>query len=528
MDREKEDLMQKHLFIIIMVSATVVVGGGLLYWGYSVGESIQTDAMTTRNQLSMELTALKRGDAVNPRTIDAERTWRDGILAALTEVTTENVAWNHRSYSVPKLLTASSQGQERESLPALPYNASLWNDNEWAYQYVQVYHNTLDRLVKELNATTKPTDLEILDAAKDQQGDLDRQREADAKQRALDGTDAAPARGARYATKTASPHTSRYAAIRDLAERQARHGVKVKLSDEALHLAFEKIRVGQTLRGSIYATSDSFDVPFEREVMLTNIAPQLVWDTWLGLCVQTDIAKAISMTNRARKGNTVLVAPIKRLLWVKIDSKTPIVKPESNRGRDRDRRRDSRDEYDDAGSSRGGDSNLPKGSLTEHQTSSVYTVLKYRFSVIMRTRDLPLLMEELLKTNYHVVVNQRIASKEDDLQTSGDQAASARGGADTARSSEKRNYYYGPEPVRQVMLECQLVLFNDWIRGTYIRGSRKSLGHWDPALPPLMPNEVLWTVPKKSMRPEDTGRMNKKKAYAWPNAAAAKEMSSDG
>jgi hypothetical protein len=523
MDREKEDLMQKHLFIIIVVSATVIVGGGLLYWGYSVGESIQTDAMTTRNQLGKELTALNRDKAVNPRTIDTERTWRDGILAALTEVTAENVAWNRRPYAVPKLPTASSQGQEQTSLPALPYNEDTWNDNEWAYQYVQAYHNTLDRLVKELHATTMPTDLEILDAAIIQQGDLDRRAEAAAKQRALDGAAAIPvARIARRQAKATSPYAARYPAIRLLAEGQTRKGVEVKLSDEALRLAFEQIRVAQTLRGSIYATSESFDVPFEREVMQTNMPPQRVWDTWLGLCVQTDIAKAISMTNLARKGNTVLVAPIKRLLWVKIDSKTPIVKPDRMRDRGRSGDRDSRDD-DDVDSSRGGDVNFPKGSLTERETNSVYTVIKYRFSVIMRTRDLPLLMDELLKTNYHLVVNQRIAGKEDDLQGAGDLGAS-----DTGRSNAKKDYYYGPEPVRQVMLECQLVLLNDWIRGTYIPGSRKSPGHWDPTLPPLMPDEVLWTVPRKSMRPEDTGRLNKKKAYAWPNAAAAKEMSSDG
>jgi len=519
--------MQKHLFIIIMVSATVIVGGGLLYWGYSVGESIQTDAMTTRNQLGKELTALKRDKAVNPRTIDTERTWRDGILAALTEVTAENVAWNHRPYPVPKLPMASAHGQEQASLPALPYNEKIWGDNEWAYHYVQAYHSTLDRLVKELNATTMPTDLEILDAAIIQQRDLDR-AEAQAKKKALEGGDAIPAaRIARRQAKAANPYATRYPAIRLLAEGKTRKGVEVKLSDESLRLAFEQIRVAETLRGSIYATSESFDVPFEREVMQTNMPPQRVWDTWLGLCVQTDIAKAISMTNRARKGNTVLVAPIKRLLWVKIDSKTPIVKPDRmqdrGRGRGRSGGRDSRDEYDDEASSRGGDVTVPKGSLTEHETNSVYTVMKYRFSVIMRTRDLPLLMDELLKTNYHVVVNQRIAGKEDDLQGAGDLGAS-----DTGRSDAKRDYYYGPEPVRQVMLECQLILLNNWIRGTYIPGSRKSPGHWDPTLPPLMPAEVLWAVPRKSMRPEDTGRLNKKKAYAWPNAAAAKEMSSDG
>jgi hypothetical protein len=521
MDREKETLMQKHLFIIIVISATVIVGGGLLYWGYSVGESIQTDSMASRNQLSQELTALKRGEAVNPRTIDAERTWRDGILEALTQVTAENIAWNHRSYTVPQLLTVASHGQEQKPLPALPYNAALWNDNEWAYQYVQVYHKTLDRLVKELNATTMPTDMEVFKAAKIQQGHLDRRAELNAKQRGLDGNDATPTpRGAGRQTRAASPYAKRFAAIRALVPPPAAGGVKLTLSDEALHLAFEQIRVEQTRRGSIYATNESFDVPFEREVMLTEILPYVVWNTWLGLCVQTDIAKAISMTNRARKGNTVLVSPVKRLMWVKIDTKMPVDTSDRT-----SRDREDMERYSERESPRGGDLDQPKGSLTERNTNSVYTVVKYRFSVIMRTRDLPLLMDELLKTNYHVVVNQRIAGPEDDLQGMGDTRGAALGRSD---ANKEGDYYYGPEPVRQVMLECQLVLFNDWLRGTYMTGSRKSPGHWNPTLPPLMPADVLRAVPKKSRRPEDTGRLNKKKAYAWPNAAAAKEMSSDG
>lgn len=517
--------MQKHLFIIIVISATVLVGGGLLYWGYSVGESIQTESMASRDQLSQELTALKRGKAVNPRTIDAERTWRDGILEALTQVTAENVAWNHRKYTVPQLLTVASRGQEQKQLPALPYNAALWNENEWAYQYVQVYHNTLDRLVKELNATTMPTDMEVFKAAKIQQGHLDRRAEREAKQQFLQGDDATQApRNIGRQKPAASPHAGRFAAIRALAGPKQNGGVEVKLSDEAIHLAFEQIRVEQTRRGSIYATNESFDVPFEREVMLTEMPPYLVWNTWLGLCVQTDIAKAISMTNRARKGNTVLVSPVKRLMWVKIDEHAPVDKSDGTSGRE------DMDRYGQRESSRGGDLDQPQGSLTERKTNHVYTMVKYRFSVIMRTRDLPLLMDELLKTNYHVVVNQRIAGPEDDLQ--GMDAIGGAGsrapGLGRSDAKKERDYYYGPEPVRQVMLECQLILFNDWVRGTYITGTRKSPGHWDPTLPPLMPEDVLRAVPKKSRRPEDTGRLNKKKAYAWPNAAAAKEMSSDG
>jgi len=469
---------------------------------------------------------LKRGKAVNPRTIDAERTWRDGILEALTQVTAENIAWNHRIYTVPQLLTVAARGQEQELLPALPYNSVLWNDNEWPFKYVQFYHNTLDRLMKELNATTMPTDMEVFKAAKIQQGHLDRRDEAAAKQRSLEGNDATPTpRGAGRQRPVASPYAKRFPAIRALLGPQTERGVKLTLSDEAIHLAFEQIRVEQTRRGSIHATTESFDVPFEREVRQTNMPPYSVWNTWLGLCVQTDIAKAISMTNRARKGNTVLVSPVKRLMWVKIDEKRPVDKPD---GTSRDR--EDMDRYGEREPSRGGDLDQPKGSLTERKTNLVYTVVKYRFSVIMRTRDLPLLMDELLKTNYHIVVNQRIAGPEDDLQGMGAIGGAGSRASALGRSDAKKegDYYYGPEPVRQVMLECQLVLLNDWIRGTYIPGSRKLPGHWDPTLPPLIPDEVLWTVPRKSMRPEDTGRMNKKKAYSWPNAAAAKEMSYDG
>ena len=519
--------MQKHLFIIIVVSATVVVGGGLLYWGYSVGESIKTESMSSRNELSKELTALQRGTPVNPRTIDDEQKWREGILESLTQVTEENVAWNHRFYTVPKLLTAAAQGQEPELLPALPYNKDRWEDNEWAFQYVQAYHKTLDRLVKELNATTMPTNAEVFNEAVIQQEDLNRIKEAQAKQDSLRDPDATPAGNVGRRREATSPYASRFAEIRILDNRKARDGgAKPTLSEQAIHQAFEKIRVEQTLRGSIYATNDSFDIPFERGEIPREMSPYQVWNTWLGLCVQTDITKAITKTNRVRKGNTVLVAPVKRLVWVKIDEEVPVVKPGGmSRERERDRDRDERERYGERESSRGGDRDQPEGSLTERETSSVYTVVKYRFSVIMRTRDLPLLMDELLKTNYHVVVNQRIAGPEDDLQTMG-AAGEARPGA--AGKKKKRDYYYGPEPVRQVMLECQLILLNGWARGTYVPGSGKSPGHWDPTLPPLMPKDVLWAVPKTSRRPEDTGRLNKKKAYAWPNTAAAKEMSSDG
>ena len=102
--------------------------------------------------------------------------------------------------------------------------------------------------------------------------------------------------------------------------------------------------------------------------------------------------------------------------------------------------------------------------LTGRSTTSDYDVVRYTLEVVMPTTQIPALVRNLAKRNFHTVLRQNLLVQVDEQ---GDL------------------YYYGTRPVMRVVIEGELLLLADWVRGKYDDQADK----WDR--PPLIPKEVL-------------------------------------
>ena len=131
-------------------------------------------------------------------------------------------------------------------------------------------------------------------------------------------------------------------------------------------------------------------------------------------------------------------------------------------------------------------------TLTQNIANPIFDVVNYSFTVVMPTRFLPLLEENLMKQNYHVILNVQISRVAEDNQTQADEF-----------------YYYGADPVRKVTIEAQLLLLADWTRGQWDAKDKKWLRF------PLMPLEEMQILSPGALRNEDKKLIDGKLPMPW-------------
>jgi hypothetical protein len=182
-----------------------------------------------------------------------------------------------------------------------------------------------------------------------------------------------------------------------------------------------------------------------------------MWYAQLSLWLQRDIAEAIRKTNAEAfeglppKQHTVPHAAIKRLVEIRM---IPQYVGGSGAGGPMG---------DDDGTTAG---RLEASSLTGAVSNKDYDVLHYTMTVVLPFRYLGRFQWHLSKENYHTILDvQEVAAPEDRPNT----------------------YFYGSEPVVRVVMRGEWKLITEWER-------------------PLMPREVLNTLPRGALRDEDVDR----------------------
>lgn len=195
---------------------------------------------------------------------------------------------------------------------------------------------------------------------------------------------------------------------------------------EVLDRATRRMILQQAEAGMIYVDEKALDRVFPKDSRAIP-RPEKMWEAQVNVWVTNEILQAITATNQdwlagqrklsgAETPGTVVNSAVKHLLKLAIsESVMPSV----------------------AGAERA------QLSLTSRKTSSQYAVVQYGFRVIMPTKHIRLLMEKLESRNYHTVT--KVAVK-----------ATDRAGM--------TGFYYGTEPVADVLIEGELLLLGSWVR----------------------------------------------------------------
>ncbi|MFW6061778.1 MAG: hypothetical protein ACOC93_03115 [Planctomycetota bacterium] len=309
-----------------------------------------------------------------------------------------------------------------------------------------------------------------------------------------------------------------------------------QLEQEAEEMGVASAKARGARRGLVYADPNSlFRVP--PMTVEQADAPDL-WRAQYTLWIQQDIVDAIQNTNQAVYGQKrrqqanfsprgVIDSAVKRLVSVEFDP-TYVVGPEDadddrggrSRGGPPSRggpRRYAEEEYgygeEDYGYGEGGYYGEGRGSgggsrsrddddssaaargedsLTGRVSNEAYDVLRYRVTLVISQKHLPLLQRELQKQPFHTVLRQT-------MRRVGQ-------GQDRGEPSREDWYYYGGDGVVEVTLECEAAFLTDWVRGKWVADERGE-GHWSDEYPPLTPNIVLRNQLSSVLREEDEDRL---------------------
>ncbi|MBS3820462.1 MAG: hypothetical protein GVY16_11480 [Planctomycetes bacterium] len=454
--------LAENKFLIITVAVAVVLAGGLIYYGTTISSTIEKEQVAQRKSVMSSMPRFASGTPANRKTIEAKKQRVAAMKKQRRKVIESDIEFNRRedAYVIPEL-TLKAEGNAKR--PALPFAESVWDRNGLYFDFVNAYFAQLDEQVASMRPAALPTAEQIQAEAAKIQKVLDRQRLRETK------TDPDAPSGRRPGSPTGHYTAGRSSTVTASDE----------ASEEAIDKATQQLRLQQARRGDIYVDINSFDLMFVRNAMVTDLPAARIWDAHLAMWVSADVVDAIEQTiaevYRVEKvpedRRSVLTSPVKRLVSVMLDrdgettrrKSTPDVRggmPRAATGRARWRE----------------DDRPAAATLSQRITQPMYSVVPYTFTVIMPTRHLPLLQKKLIGLNYHTVLNI-------DIQPV-DPTADATG-----------LYYYGTEPVGQVIVHGELLLLSDWVRGTWqqpqrtSRGAETEEGTW--LRPPLMPVSVM-------------------------------------
>ncbi|MHC4294475.1 MAG: hypothetical protein ACYSTL_02700 [Planctomycetota bacterium] len=253
----------------------------------------------------------------------------------------------------------------------------------------------------------------------------------------------------------------------------------------------------------IYADTGCFDPVFTDAV--PSASDTKLWEAQLNIWVTRDIVEAIGQTNNQvlqkfeDKDRNVLNSPVKRLISIDVTDDyytgggtgggTQTGSGQFGMGSPMGR--GSRDMFEmgpmggmDGRPTPAQDKDAPS-TLTERSCSKLYDVIHYRFVVVMSTRDLSLLQQNLLRLNNHTILKVEI-----------EQIGLSAGRSGRFALADESLYYYGTDPVVQVKLDGELLLLTSWERGTW----DSQANNWSEQFPPLVPCEVLEKI--KSQKPD--------------------------
>lgn len=450
------NFIKNNLFLVVLLLVVVLAGTGLIVWGTQVSGKISTEQMPARLAITKELATLNRPPYHNKETNKEALRRSDEIIEMRDHVKKADVIWNRKQevYTIPQMKLLNQQ-----KIPAFPMEYAVWDKNEIFYYYIQDYYfPAVDEILTSLEPASLPTQDEINELAKKKQQEIDIQEQINRKRRGESVSE----------TPTERPSTPM--------GMRAAGGADVSV--EAMEQARAQLRQESARSGKIYATENSLDVMFYRKKMYTSsraLVPE-IWEAQLSLWLQRDIVAAIQKTNQKiwdeqnvpEAQRNVITAPIKQLISVRMERpyrQARATLPEEDRRGGRDTK----------------PTPMAAGRLTQRSVSKDHEVIPYLVRVRMPAMYVQRFQESLTEQNYHTVVNQDIRP------------------AATPPATEPDLHYYGGMPVSDVSLEVEWVLLSAWARGTYDAEAEEGTWTW----PPLMPREVIQTLPREALREQD-------------------------
>ncbi len=434
------DFLRNNIFYVILIAVVLLTGGAMAY--LYVGKTADYDKQfATRTALESKIKSKKR--PVNPKVVEAQRKMVEAIESGGKTV-------KQRSEGLNRKEPMAIQDLSGQMVPAFPLSTEKFgNIGNLNYAFTEQYIKQLGALVKQLDPTRAPSEVEIIRFIEDSRSAIINQHKA-------------KIRTAEAAGQTPPPPLTQ-AQVTEKASQQGR--ISSILS--------------QSSGGAIYADASAFDPIFSAPSTLAT--QNDLWTAQINLWVQQDIVKAIAGANNevitgsdAKKKLTVSTALVKRLIKIDVDESYytgggpgggSIGRGgESSSDEGRGGRRGGRGRSSSSFDEEMGSTASP--TLTQRVTSPEYDVIHYSFIVIMPTRHIPALEAQLQRLPYHTVLKDSFVMSTEDSQSP---------------------YYYGPEPVALVTIEGEMLFLSSWVR-------------------PLMPVETLGLLPLEALRPEDQQR----------------------
>jgi hypothetical protein len=447
--------------------------------------------MAAKTQLLSSIESLRKSPPINEASIKAEQDRIARTASQVNGVINLCIEHNRKDFKV--------LDYPRTNTPIFPFHKDVYDKNlAEIYGLTDLYLATLDKMKSTLRPTTPPTDVDLFKETKRQEQML-----------RLAGTTGT-------AAPTTPPGMPGYPPMG-----MGGPGAALDFNSPA----GSTVRMQSALGGAIYVPQSALDVYFTRPMQ--DVPPAQMWEMHLNLAVHNEIFSAIGSTidlvlqgtGGPAKEAIVPNSPVKMLYKVLIDksyvttggptaaaaSAAPaaapgggamFIPPEALAG---------------GGATfippeaRGGGMNMgpraqgfgggamtsltavPTGpSLGDRTSNKDYDVIRYSFQVVMPVRYLPLLERKLMERNFNTVLNFDLSE------------------VDPA-SPAFASCYFGSDPVMLVTIHAQLLLMTAWERGEWTIDKE---GKKVEKYPPLMPTEVLKTLPVDALRPADSERIS--------------------
>ena len=485
--------IRENLFLVVLVSATIVLAAVAVVMKRDYSAAAKKGA-AARTSLSNELSALAQGTYANQEAVDAEAKKERLACEAVEKAKEGLIERNRGQYAV---MTFVAEGKK---YPAFPIDRDLYAKVGAEYKIAQAYQDEVDALLEHLSPTAAPTAAEI-----------DAEVWPDV-QSGLESGPAAPLR-AGSATGAAAIRRRPVFVAGSVSARAGARGSSTLEEDAGPtpeEIDRDKFILSKALEGKIYANKgESMHMVLLSEQVRYSF--EELWFAQVSLWVMRDIVEAVKATNEqaSSAGQGVPVSAIKRLVESEVlgyvvgqsgaagvsgGSDVAAAAPDAAPA--------SVNLQYYTGGARGASSRAP--NLTGRACSQLYDVVHYRFTVVMPIKNLPRLCRNLMKQNYHTVIDVHISATDSEVgpTSGGTEKIIGRG-----RGGE-RSYYYGTDSVVEVSITGELLLLTDWARGRKKQVNPKT-GAEVKGYPELMPKEFLSSLgglDEGALRPEDLER----------------------
>ncbi len=403
--------IRENIFLLSAAGAVILIGGIMLASSASIGEDVEK-ALSNRQELSKQLGRLGE-KPVNVKIVKKERQRVEAAQATVRAVVDANIAWNRRNCQ-PLLLTFNAEDGLRK-VPAFPADLQLYRQYDLTFNAAQVYREESAKLLASLLPVGQPTQEQIEKEKILWETKLQNEwKKREAKRRKA----ADAAEGDITGGGNESPETG---------------GEGAPTVQQILTMANKALLVKHAQKGLIYASTEALDIVLPGPELVAPPITQ-IWLAQLNYWITKDIIAAISATNdisaplakSRNETHSVLNAAVKELVKIEINEK-----------------------YVSGGEVPGSSTPGPAAagvvnSFTKRASCQQYDVLRYKFTIIMPTRFLSALEQNLMNRNFHTILGVQI----------------------TALSDIPADRYYGTDPVMTVTLQGELLLLTAWVRGT--------------------------------------------------------------